>query len=265
MTYIPPSNIPGTPAPWTYPNPVQPTVIPTTTIINVPVTPTKVEFKPKRAGKNTAHVVFILDDSASMQSCRQQTIDGFNEFLQGQRESEILTYVSLYKFDGAHVTCVHNHVNVKAVPNLEPATYNPRGSTNLLDAMGDVMNIVNEQLKLKKKKDRDSVTLVILTDGEENSSQRFDNNKIKAMVEAAEGKDWGFFFLGANIDAFAVGSSLGFGVANTIQYSTANMSATMKSASRASNDMKVARSQGMDTVMAYATSGFTDKERDDVK
>ena len=31
-------------------------------------------FKPKRAGKKTSHIIFVLDDSGSMQSCRAATI-----------------------------------------------------------------------------------------------------------------------------------------------------------------------------------------------
>jgi len=222
-------------------------------------------FKPKKAGKDKSHVIFVLDDSSSMQSCRKQTIEGFNEFLEGQKvdatETDIETFVSLYKFDGSNVNCVIDQTDVQSVEPLNEKTYNPRGSTNLLDAMGGVMMKTNLQLSEKKKKNRESVIVVILTDGEENCSRTFANNDIKQMVEKAEGKNWGFMFLGANIDAFSVGASMGFSQHNTMQYSTKNMGETMRSASAMSSRMKSAYASGMDTTIAYASSTFTEEER----
>jgi len=222
-------------------------------------------FKPKRAGSKESHIVFVLDDSASMQSCRDQTISGFNEFLEGQKldaeKTGIKTYVSLYKFDGMNVSCAIDRKDVSKVEPINKNTYNPCGSTNLLDAMGGVMMQVNNLLSEKKKKNRESVIIAILTDGQENSSSMFINSDIKQMVEKAEGKNWGFMFLGANIDAFAVGSQFGFSQHNTMQYTTSNMADTMRSAGAMSSRMKSAYASGMDTTVAYASSAFTDEER----
>lgn len=222
-------------------------------------------FKPKRAGKNTSHVIFVLDDSGSMQDCRAATISGYNEYLQLQKEDAkktgIPTFVSLYKFDGKNVNNVFSRVSVEEVEGLNENTYNPRGMTNLYDAIGGVMMQINSQLVAKKKAERDSIIITILTDGHENSSRTFDNINIKQMVEKAEGKNWGFMFLGANINAFAAGSSLGFNVNNTMQYDTASMGNTMRSASAMTSRMKSAYASNMDTTLAYASSGFTDQER----
>lgn len=222
-------------------------------------------FKPKRAGKNTSHVIFVLDDSGSMQDCRAATISGYNEYLQLQKEDAkktgIPTFVSLYKFDGKNVNNVFSRVSVEEVEGLNENTYNPRGMTNLYDAIGGVMMQINSQLAAKKKAERDSIIITILTDGHENSSRTFDNTNIKQMVEKAEGKNWGFMFLGANINAFAAGSSLGFNVNNTMQYDTASMGNTMRSASAMTSRMKSAYASNMDTTLAYASSGFTDQER----
>jgi hypothetical protein len=260
LTYIKPSPFDSHPINF----PSWPHINPTSPYINNGVTPTyRKEFKPKKAGTKTAHVIFVLDDSSSMQSCRKATIDGFNEFLDGQKGSDIKTYASLYKFDGSSVNSVFEHMNVEEVEPLNDHLYNPRGSTNLLDAIGLVMQKENDRLSNFKKKDRDSVNIVILTDGQENSSRSYNNQIIKAMVEAAEGKEWSFQFLGANINAFAVGNSIGFGSHNTMQYSTNNMESTMKAASRMSADMRNMKASGMTTSMAYADATFTDKERED--
>lgn len=266
MTYIKTTKLPITvstttiypSAPITYTQP----------IINTPVAAksTLVDaFKPKRAGTKTSHIVFVLDDSASMQSCKEATISGYNEYLKMQKkdaeENKIITFASLYKFDGDNVNCVFNHIDVNEVEELTEKTYNPRGMTNLHDAIGGVMTQVNTQLAESKKADRDSVIITILTDGQENSSRTFNDATIKQMVERAEGKNWGFMFLGANIDAFAAGSSIGFNVNNTIQYDTASMTNSILAASAMTSRMKSAYASGTDTTVAYELSAFTAAER----
>lgn len=223
-------------------------------------------FKPKRAGKNTSHVIFVLDDSGSMQSCREATISGYNEFLQAQKadaiKTNIPTFISLYKFDGHNVGCVFNRVAVNAVDNLTENSYNPQGTTNLYDAIGTVMVQINQQLAQHKKDTRDSIIITILTDGAENASRTYSNQAIKQMVEKAEGKNWGFMFLGANIDAFAAGSSLGFGMNNTMQYDTKSMGNTIRSAAAMTSRMKTAYASGLDTSATYASTAFTVEERE---
>lgn len=224
-------------------------------------------FKPKRAGKNPklSHIIFILDDSGSMQSCRKQTIDGFNEYLKGQQtnaaETGIETLVSLYKFDGSRVTCTIDRKKVSEVEPLNEKTYNPQGGTNLNDAMGGVMMQINNALAAKKKDERESVIITVLTDGEENASRTFRSDDIKQMVEKAEGKNWGFMFLGANINAFHAGSALGFNVSNTMQFATANATETIRAASDMTSRMKMSYSKGLDTTATYDASAFTAAER----
>ena len=149
---------------------------------------------------------------------------------------------------------------------LDEKTYTPQGSTNLYDAIGKVMSDVNESLKTSTKRSgRDSVSIVILTDGEENTSRTYNNTDIKRMIEQSESKEWSFMFLGANIDAFAVGSSLGFSSHNTLQYSTKNMENTMRVASRMAGDMSNMKFRGLDSATAYAEATFSEEERDSTK
>lgn len=224
-------------------------------------------FKPKRAGKNPnlSHIVFVLDESSSMSSCWEQTISGYNEYLKAQKEDAektgIKTLVSLFKFNGYNVDCVFDRQDVAEVTPLTKSNYRPSGGTNLLDAMGGVMMKINALLSEKKKADRESVIITILTDGEENQSRTFKNADIKVMVEKAEGKNWGFMFLGANIDAFHAGAAMGFNYNNTMQFNTSNAAETMRSASAMTARMKGAYASGLDTTSTYAATAFYDQER----
>lgn len=224
-------------------------------------------FKPKRAGKNPnlSHIIFVLDESSSMSSCWDQTISGYNEYLKAQKEDAektgIKTLVSLYKFNGHDVRAIFDRQDVGEVQPLDKNSYHPSGGTNLLDAMGGVMMKINLLLADKKKADRESVIITVLTDGEENQSRTFRNDDIKAMVEKAEGKNWGFMFLGANIDAFHAGAAMGFNYNNTMQFSTANAAETMRGASAMTSRLKGAYASGMATMDSYTVSAFNDVER----
>ena len=224
-------------------------------------------FKPKRAGKNPnlSHIIFVLDESSSMSSCWEQTISGYNEYLKAQKEDAektgIKTLVSLYKFNGYDVRAIFDRQDVAEVQPLDKNSYHPSGGTNLLDAMGGIMMKINSLLAEKKKADRESVIITILTDGEENQSRTFCNSDIKTMVEKAEGKNWGFMFLGANIDAFHTGAAMGFNYNNTMQFSTVNAAETMRGASAMTSRMKGAYASGLDTSSTYAASAFYDQER----
>ena len=52
--------------------------------------------------------------------------------------------------------------------------------------------------------------MVILTDGQENASQRYTLAEVRERVEhQTEKYDWSFIFLGQNIDAFSEGALIG--------------------------------------------------------
>jgi len=264
MTYIIPTRLNHVPTNNQY-MPILPTPV---TLQGTTPTPSLIDsFKPKRAGKNPtlSHIVFVLDESSSMSSCWDQTISGYNEYLVAQKEDAkqtgIHTFVSLYKFNSSDVVCVFDRQDVATVQPLSKATYHPNGGTNLNDAIGGAMMKINSILSEKKKADRESVIIAILTDGEENSSRTFSSTTIKAMVEKAEGKSWGFMFLGANIDAFRAGSNLGFNAQNTMQFTSANATETMRGASAMTARMKSAYASGMDTSSTYAATAFYDSER----
>ena len=226
------------------------------------------EYKFKKAGKNGTLITIVLDESGSMHSCWDTTIAGFNEFVQGQRAAETAAgagYLSLMKFDAPQIKTVFNNRPLNEVPLLDKKNYTPNGGTNLLDAIGDAIESVNAILAASKKKDRPGVIITIMTDGAENASTRYNNAKIKAMVAAAEKADWTFTFLGANIDAFAVGSTFGMNASNSVNYSTANMAETMTSVSASTARMRFAKTAGVSTADLYAQGLYTDSERKSMK
>jgi hypothetical protein len=75
--------------------------------------------------------------------------------------------------------------------------------------------------------DEATVVMVILTDGEENSSRFYDFPFISKTIKRLEktGK-WTFTFLGTDIDAFHVGEMLSIKRENTMQFDKREMGRT---------------------------------------
>jgi len=231
-------------------------------------TPASVEAvqsdKITKAGFNGTLITFVLDESGSMGSCLNDTITGFNSFIDEQRKKEGKCEVSLFKFAGRASTPLFQLVDINETPALSTVNYRPGGGTPLLDAIGDAIQITSAQLKSRgKKKDRPAALVIIMTDGEENESRRFTNEQIKSMVAKCEKADWTFIFLGANIDAFSVGSGFGFAAGATMAYSTSKMGATMAAVNNATTNYRSAKMKGMTNEDIMTTDClFSDSDRD---
>lgn len=228
-----------------------------------PAQNTTTQFNANTAGRNGTLIAVILDESGSMSSCRDSTITGFNEFLQGQRSATGAgeAYLSLIKFDAPSIKTVYENVNVHQAPLLNNETYTPGGGTNLMDAIGETLNRINNLLASHKPEDRPGVLVVIITDGHENSSREFNNHQIKQMVKTAEASDWTFTFLGANVDAFSMGNTFGMNASNTVNYSTSNMAATMDVLTKTTVGVRTAKMAGSSTAEIYSQSMYSDKDR----
>lgn len=236
------------------------------TTVEKPTIPMKYDIA--RAGNKGTLIVTVLDESGSMGGVQRQTISAFNEFVAGQRNTSKDTgraYLSLMKFDAPHIHTVYEDMPIEEVPDLDTTTYSPNGGTNLLDAVGHAIVKAQNVINSRPLEDRPAVIVMIMTDGEENSSHQFTSSEIKKMVKSAESADWTFMFLGANIDAFAAGSQLGMGQYNTLQYSVSNMAGTMAAASASVATMRNAKMRGVDTETLYASGLYSTEQREQAK
>jgi hypothetical protein len=150
--------------------------------------------------------IFILDRSGSMETIRDDTIGGYNAFVDSQKQFG--GTMTLIQFDHE---CIETYVD-KPIAQVEPLTketFTPRGSTALHDAIGHVL-----------KKFKTPSTCIILTDGHENASRTFSKAHVKDLIEGASSKGWSFLYLGANQDAFEVGGSMGIRSDCTVAFDT---------------------------------------------
>jgi hypothetical protein len=163
--------------------------------------------------RDSTHITVILDRTGSMESIRDDTIGGFNNFLEGQKDQPGQATLTLVQFDTQDpYEVIHSFAPLRDVPPLTRESYVPRAGTPLLDALGRGMNDLEKRLSAMKKADRPSkVVMVVVTDGQENSSREFRRDRIVKMIESHRKKDgWQFMFLSADLDAIGDAMAVGF-------------------------------------------------------
>ena len=187
---------------------------------------TKTKKKTKKAKNTHTRVRFILDESGSMFSCWNSTVNGFNEYVDTLRnDSNGNTYdISLTKFEGGNIEHVFENVPVDQVEQLTTEMYRPAGGTNLNDAIGEtVMRVARTTPRMPH-----NTLIIIMTDGYENMSKEWSSDKIAKLIQSKEKDGWTVTFLGANIDTVSVGKTYSIKRGNMKSYSTQNMDGTMR-------------------------------------
>jgi hypothetical protein len=204
---------------------------------------------------NLTYIAVVLDESGSMGVVRDATIEGFNAFVTEQAKQPGEVRATLVKFNGAVSAPVFTDAPLSEVPQLRHSNYNPSGGTALYDAIGQTILSLGQRLKdMPEEKRPGKVIFLIQTDGDENSSFHYTLAAIKEMISHQQVKyNWGFMFLGANIDAFAGGDMLGIARSATLQYTPQSSRNAFKSVS---NYMSVARAEGV----ASATYNSADRD-----
>ena len=162
--------------------------------------------------ENFIHVCFIIDESGSMAGTESDIIGGFKKVIDEQRAIKNgKCAVSLYKFD-SNVTELYVGKDVNEVEYLDANSYKPGGCTAMNDAIGTAIDKIGKWLNDMDESERPEKNLiVIMTDGEENSSVEYSLEKVKGMIKHQEEKyNWTFMYLGADISDGAYAQSYGF-------------------------------------------------------
>jgi len=194
--------------------------------------------------KNHARIAVVLDRSGSMSVIRDDTVGGLNTFITENKKLPGTATFSLHQFDNVYETVIDRQ-DLQSVKLLTSEDFVPRGGTALLDAIGQTVNAVGNELAALAEADRpEKVILMIITDGYENCSKEFSRDKIFTMLKhQQEVYNWDVAYLGANQDAIAVGSTFGIGASGCMSYNATPEGAKMAFCS-ASNYSSTSRTTG---------------------
>ena len=160
--------------------------------------------------KDYTHICIVLDASGSMSSIEDDTKGSFNAFLKTQKTAGGKTVFDLYQFSDK-VKRIVEHVDLASFSDDLMARYTCSGCTALNDAVCTAIDTLGKEFASMKEDDRpENVVFVIITDGMENASRKFNGDDVRKRIKTqSETYKWNFQYLAANQDAFASGDKLG--------------------------------------------------------
>lgn len=161
------------------------------------------EWPAKSETKSTTEaidIVYIIDKSGSMMSVKNDAIGGFNKSIEEQKALPGDARATVVFFD-TEVDVRHDRAPLADVKPITDETYRPGGMTALFDAIG---------ITLDNKEFNSKGIVVVITDGEENSSTEHKIENIREIIKEYEKRGWEFHYLGAHVNAFEEGHNYGF-------------------------------------------------------
>lgn len=178
-------------------------------------------------------VVVILDESGSMDRKFTDVTDGFNHFIDSQRQLDVNDEAKLFlvKFNTA-VSVVWIRKPIKEVPVLDEANYIPGGGTALYDAVAEGIRVAE-----KGKRSDEKVLCVIITDGEENSSEKATQKEVKELITSREKSgDWTFIYLGENPEKWS--KEMGTQIGNVAKFNHHNLFSNFEKINKATTKFR---------------------------
>jgi hypothetical protein len=160
---------------------------------------------------------------------------------------------TLVKFNLDKHELVHKGVSIRDQKvRLSDANYRPASGTPLYDAIGRSVRAMEEAMATVE----DATGLVvILTDGEENSSREYTKTDIVQLIEDKEEEGWTFTYLGVSMDAWDAGFELGIDLGNTMQVGASGLAMSSGMHLHAQATSEYLRGGGTQSASFYSDSG----------
>ncbi|MFZ4594967.1 MAG: vWA domain-containing protein [Verrucomicrobiaceae bacterium] len=195
-------------------------------------------------------IAYILDRSGSMQPMQEPAVAAFNDFIKIQLDVPGDARLTLIQFDDAYEVPV-SAKPIQDVPQLTAATYTPRGSTALLDAIGRTIKETDRRLQASPEAEQPGKVIVaIFTDGQENASQEYTAKHISDLIRLfRDTKGWEFLFLAANQDAIATAGAMQMSasLSGNVSYTAKGVKSSGSAMARKVRAMRMKSSGTMDT------------------
>lgn len=212
------------------------------------------------AETNKLSAFILLDRSSSMSGARwENAIASINKYVDTLKEDDVDADVTLAAFDynaaynatyqrytigiaggiqmrpveplvqedGFSFTVLRDKVGIKKFKRLKADEVQPRGSTPLYDATARLIDMADSV-------NNDKTVVIIMTDGEENCSRRYNLSSIRDRIATCQKRGWEVVFLGAEFNADRIAASYGLGAGKVINSTLENTSSSMEYFARSS-------------------------------
>jgi hypothetical protein len=182
------------------------------------------------------HSYILLDRTGSMEPIWSEALSSVNAYADGlatldggPRVDADITLAVFDAQDGFQFDVLRDDVDAERWKKVTNDEVNPRGMTPLYDAIGRIVSLA--------EKDRpEKAVIVIMTDGEENSSQEMTKTTAKAALDRVRKKGWEVVFLGAEFSNFDDAEGVGQSSSRNMAVGKDQLSDSMRRLSQKSKD-----------------------------
>lgn len=168
------------------------------------------------------YILVIGDRSGSMADKLTDAVGGYNSFIREQKKLNKKVFVTLVLFDDRY-EILYDKMDCKNIADIGTEKWGAIGSTALLDAMGKGISSFTNGLSAEDI-ENSNFFVVIITDGEENSSREWNKDKIKHLISDKEAKGWNFIFLAKDMEAIHDAHTYGLSAGSTYTYNAEDAS-----------------------------------------
>ena len=190
--------------------------------------------KPPRAPD--IHSYILLDRTGSMEPIWAEALSSVNAYADGlasldggPRVNADITLAAFDAQDGLQFDVLRQDVDASEWRDVTNKEISPRGMTPLYDAIGRMVS-------LAEKDKPEKAVIVIMTDGEENSSKEMTKASAKAALDRVRAKGWEVVFLGTEFSNFDDATGVGQTASRNMAVSKDQLSDSMNRLAQKSRD-----------------------------
>lgn len=174
------------------------------------------------------HSYILLDRTGSMEPIWSEALSSVNAYADGlasldggPRVDADITLAAFDAQDGLQFDVLREGVDAGDWRDITNRELSPRGMTPLYDAIGRIVSLA--------EKDRpEKAVIVIMTDGEENSSTEMTKKSAKAALDRVRAKGWEVVFLGTEFSNFDDAEGVGQTASRNMAVSKDQLSDSMR-------------------------------------
>ena len=200
--------------------------------------------------KHHLHYVLVADSSSSMADQIDEVRDELNIQIEKMRkesdtDNNPCTF-TLRTFD-SEVKNIHVNIPIEDVPKITTDDYKAGGMTALFDAIGSTIESIGELLGNRIDGEKETLAMIIFSDGGENVSTKYDRAKIAALLDKYQNRPgFNIAFVGCDPASFQDMDRVGFSSASRMMYSKGEEREALAYASRSVSDLKFKRTTKFD-------------------
>ena len=155
----------------------------------------------------TLHYYLVADRSGSMGPQIAEVRDEINKHLvelaSNARESNTHVLLHLLVFNG-HLDWIFSGHRIDQVSPLTTQQYHASGSTALFDAAGQAIEWASISCPNELDPEKEEVVIMIFSDGQENSSRKFNREEFTRLVERHQARiGWTIAFSGCDLQGLS--------------------------------------------------------------